>query len=108
MLAWPQYFLGDLRGAVGSFKTALARQPTWEGLSNGLGWSRLRIGCYQLAADAFREAPDRNPDYVAPGMGSDRPGSRAASGPTREPHLRADRLGPNDEIVREGLRRASL
>ena len=46
----------DFRGAVGSFKTVLARQPTWEGLSNGLGWSRLRIGRYQLAADAFRES----------------------------------------------------
>ena len=109
MLAWSQYFLGDFRGAVGSFKTALARQPTWEGLSNGLGWSRLRIGHYQLAADAFREAPDRNPDYVDAwnGLGSAlfEGGERADA---RTAFQRADRLGPNDEIVREGLRRASL
>ncbi len=185
MLAWSQYFLGDFRGAVGSFKAALARQPTWEGLANGLGWSRLRTGRYQLAADAFREALDRNPDYVDAwnGLGSalfERGDYEAAlppleraldgyrrltgpeppeattlrgkiawslyyseryrealamfiraslSAPTSQPlqagigwcylqlgqqadaraaFQRADRLGPNDEIVREGLRRASL
>ena len=39
-----------------TFKTALRRQPTWEGLHNGLGWSRLRLGRYQLAAAAFQSA----------------------------------------------------
>jgi len=185
MLAWSQYFLGDFRGAVGSFKTALERQPTWEGLANGLGWSRLRIGRYQLAADAFRDALNRNPDYVDAwnGLGSALfehgdydaalpPLQRALEGyrhltgpeppevttlrgkiawslyyreryrealamfiraslaaPTVQPFQvgmgwcylqlgqqaearaafqRAEKLGPNDEIVREGLRRASL
>jgi len=72
LLGWSQYFLGDLRGAVVTFKTALRRQPTWEGLHNGLGWSRLRAGRYQLAADSFRAALNRNPDYVdaTNGLGS--------------------------------------
>jgi tetratricopeptide (TPR) repeat protein len=185
MPAWSQYFLGDFRDAVGSFKTALERQPTWEGLANGLGWSRLRIGRYQLAADAFRDALSRNPEYVDAwnGLGSALfehgdydaalpPLQRALDGyrrvtgpeppevatlrgkiawslyyreryrealamfiraslaaPTAQPFQvgmgwsylqlgqqaearaafrRAERLGPNDEIVREGLRRASL
>jgi tetratricopeptide (TPR) repeat protein len=64
MLGWSEYFLGDFRGAVITFKTALRRQPTWEGLYNGLGWSRLRLGRYQMAATAFQSALDRNPDYV--------------------------------------------
>ena len=46
------------------FKTALRRQPTWEGLYNGLGWSRLRVGRSQLARDAFRAALDTNPHYA--------------------------------------------
>ena len=185
MLAWSQYFLGDFRGAIGTFKTALERQPTWEGLANGLGWSRLRIGRYQLAADAFRDALNRNPDYVDAwnGLGSAlfergdydaalAPLQRALEGyrrlagpeppevttlrgkiawslyygeryrealamfiraslaaPTSQPFQvgmgwcylqlgqqaearaafrRAEKLGPNDESVREGLRRASL
>jgi tetratricopeptide (TPR) repeat protein len=185
MLAWSQYFLGDFRGAVGSFKTALERQPTWEGLANGLGWSRLRIGRYQLAADAFRDALNRNPDYVDAwnGLGSALfehgdydaalpPLQRALEGyrhlagvepgevatlrgkiawslyyreryrealamfiraslaapsaqtfqvgmgwcylqlgqqaEARTAFRRAEKLGPNDEVVREGLRRASL
>jgi tetratricopeptide (TPR) repeat protein len=185
MLAWSQYFLGDFRGAVGSFKTALERQPTWEGLANGLGWSRLRIGRYQLAADAFRDALQRNPDYVDAwnGLGSALfehgdydaalpplqralEGYRQLTGPeppevttlrgkiawslyyreryrealamfiraslvaptaqsfqvgmgwcylqlgqqaeARTAFRRAEKLGPNDEVVREGLRRASL
>jgi len=64
LLAWSEYFLGDFRGAIFTFKTTLRRQPTWAGLYNGLGWSRLRVGRYQLAADAFRSALDQNPDYV--------------------------------------------
>jgi tetratricopeptide (TPR) repeat protein len=64
LLAWSDYFLGDFRRAIFTFKTTLRRQPTWAGLYNGLGWSRLRVGRYQLAADAFGSALDRNPDYV--------------------------------------------
>jgi tetratricopeptide (TPR) repeat protein len=64
LLAWSDYFLGDFRGAVVGFKTGLQRQPTWEGLYNGLGWSRLRLGRYHLAVSAFRPALERNPDYV--------------------------------------------
>src|SRR3989442_963795 len=64
LLAWSEYFLGDFRRAIFTFKTALRRQPTWAGLYNGLGWSRLRVGRYQLAADAFGSALDRNPNYV--------------------------------------------
>ncbi|PYN51058.1 MAG: hypothetical protein DME00_03150, partial [Candidatus Rokuibacteriota bacterium] len=32
LLGWSEYFLGDYRGAALTFKTALRRQPTWEGL----------------------------------------------------------------------------
>ena len=64
LLAWSEYFLGDFRGAAVTFKTGLRRQPTWEGLYNGLGWSRLRLGRYQLAVAAFGSVLDRNPDYV--------------------------------------------
>jgi tetratricopeptide (TPR) repeat protein len=64
LLAWCDYLLGDFRAAVAGFKTALRRQPTWEGLHNGLGWSRLRLGRPHLAAAAFRPALERNPEYV--------------------------------------------
>jgi tetratricopeptide (TPR) repeat protein len=72
LLAWTDYFLGDFRGAVVEFKTALQRQPTWEGLHNGLGWSRLRLGRYHLAIAAFRPALERNPEYfdALHGLGS--------------------------------------
>jgi tetratricopeptide (TPR) repeat protein len=64
LLAWTDYFLGDFRGAVVEFKTALQRQPSWEGLHNGLGWSRLRLGRYHLAVAAFQRALQRNPEYL--------------------------------------------
>src|SRR4029450_4231259 len=64
LLAWSDYFLGDYRGAVVGFKAGLQRQPTWEGLYNGLGWSRLRLGRYHLAVAAFRPALERNPEYL--------------------------------------------
>jgi tetratricopeptide (TPR) repeat protein len=46
------------------FKDALRRQPTWEGLHDGLGWSRLRLGRFHLARRAFQAALDRDPGYV--------------------------------------------
>jgi tetratricopeptide (TPR) repeat protein len=64
LLGWSQYFVGESREAIITFKSALRRQPTWEGLYNGLGWSRLRLSRYHLAIAAFREAIDRNTDYV--------------------------------------------
>jgi hypothetical protein len=39
LLGWSEYSLGEYRAAIISFKTALRRQPTWEGLYDGLGWS---------------------------------------------------------------------
>jgi tetratricopeptide (TPR) repeat protein len=64
LLGWSQYFVGESREAIITFKSALRRQPAWEGLYNGLGWSRLRLARYHLAIVAFRQAIDRNPDYV--------------------------------------------
>jgi len=64
LLAWSEYFLGDFRGAIVTFKTGLRRQPTWAGLYNGLGWSRFRLKRHHLAVGAFRPALDRNPSYV--------------------------------------------
>ncbi len=64
LLGWSQYFVGESRAATITFKGALSRQPTWEGLYNGLGWSRLRLARFHLAIVAFRQAIERNPDYV--------------------------------------------
>ena len=64
LLGWSQYFVGEPQDAIITFKSALRRQPTWEGLYDGLGWSRLRLGRYHLASMAFRQALDRNPEYV--------------------------------------------
>jgi len=72
LLAWSEYFVGDFASAIITFKSALRRQPTWEGLYDGLGWSRLRLGRQHLAIAAFRPALDRNPDYAEAlnGLGS--------------------------------------
>jgi tetratricopeptide (TPR) repeat protein len=64
LLAWLEYFTGRPEAAIVTFKTALRRQPTWEGLYSGLGWSRLRLDRPHLARDAFRAALDANPEYT--------------------------------------------
>jgi tetratricopeptide (TPR) repeat protein len=64
LLGWTEYQLGEYRAAIITFKTALQRQPSWEGLHNGMGWSRLRLKRYHLATEAFRSALERNPEYV--------------------------------------------
>ena len=64
LLGWSQYFLGEYRAAIITFKTALRRQSTWGGLHVGLGWSRFRLGRHHLASEAFRAALDLNPDHV--------------------------------------------
>jgi tetratricopeptide (TPR) repeat protein len=105
LLGWSEYFLGDFRGAVVTFKTALRRQPMWEGLYNGLGWSRLRAGRYHLAAESFRAALNRNPDYIdaANGLGSAlfERGNYEAALPQLDKALRGSRrvLGPEPSEV---------
>jgi Flp pilus assembly protein TadD len=42
----------------------LRRRPDWEGLYDGLGWSRLRAGRPRLAREAFRAALGLAPEYV--------------------------------------------
>ncbi|MBI3457671.1 MAG: tetratricopeptide repeat protein [Candidatus Rokubacteria bacterium] len=64
LLGWSQYFLGEYRAAIITFKAAIQREPAWEGHYSGLGWSRLRLKRYHLATEAFRAALDHNPDYV--------------------------------------------
>jgi tetratricopeptide (TPR) repeat protein len=64
LLGWSQHFLGEHRAAIISFKAAIRRQPSWEGLHDGLGWSRFRLKRYHLAAEAFRTALDLNPEYA--------------------------------------------
>src|SRR5262245_4772251 len=59
LLGWSQYFVGESREAIVTFKSALRRQPTWEGLYDGLGWSGARLAGYHLASVAFRQAHDR-------------------------------------------------
>jgi tetratricopeptide (TPR) repeat protein len=51
------------REARDQFVETTALSPG-EGLYNGLGWSRFRLGRYHLAEEAFRSALERNPDYV--------------------------------------------
>src|SRR5581483_3849766 len=46
LLAWSQYFLGEYKAAIITFKAAIRRQPGWEGLHDGLGWSRYRLRRY--------------------------------------------------------------
>ena len=60
----PNTSAGRYHAAVVTFKTVLRRQPTWEGLYDGLGWSRLRLGRFYLASAAFRAALDQNPEYL--------------------------------------------
>src|SRR4029453_902314 len=62
--AWTDYHLGRYRAALIGFKTAARRQPTWAGLYDGIGWSRLRLDRASLARDAFRVALDRVPDFA--------------------------------------------
>jgi len=64
LLGWAELFSGATRASTVTFKTTLRRQPTWEGLYNGLGWSRLRLNRPHLARDAFRAALDANPAYT--------------------------------------------
>jgi Flp pilus assembly protein TadD len=64
LLGWAEFFSGATRASTVTFKTTLRRQPTWEGLYNGLGWSRLRLNRPHLARDAFRAALDANPAYT--------------------------------------------
>ena len=64
LLAWAEYFDGDYSSATITFKTGLRRQPSWEGLYDGLGWSRLRLGYLRLAREAFRAALAIAPEYV--------------------------------------------
>src|SRR4029079_16093102 len=46
-----------------AWKPPSPAQPTWGGLHDGLGWSRLRLKRYHLASEAFQDALDRDPDY---------------------------------------------
>jgi protein O-GlcNAc transferase len=64
LLGWSQYFLGEYKAAIITFKAALRRQPDWEGLHTGLGWSRLKLKRHHLAAESFRAALDKNADHV--------------------------------------------
>ena len=64
LLGWAEYFDGDYSAATLTFKTVLRRQPAWEGLYDGLGWSRLRAGRPRLAREAYRAALGLEPEYV--------------------------------------------
>ena len=64
LLGWAEYFDGDHPAATITFKTLLRRQPGWEGLYDGLGWSRLRAGRPRLAREAYRAALAIEPEYV--------------------------------------------
>jgi tetratricopeptide (TPR) repeat protein len=63
LLGWSHYHLGEYRAAAIVFKAGLRRQPSWEGLYDGLGWSRFRLGRYHLAMEAFQAALDLSPDH---------------------------------------------
>ena len=63
LLGWSHYHLGEFRAAAIIFKDALRRQPSWDGLYDGLGWARVRLGRYHLAIEAFQSALDISPDH---------------------------------------------
>lgn len=62
-LAWSYYQTGQYTQATRHFRQAIARQPRWEGLYNGLGRSRYRVGRYHLAVEASQEALGLDPRY---------------------------------------------
>ena len=74
---------GDYSAAAITFKTLLRRQPAWEGLYDGLGWSRLRAGRPRLAREAYRAALAIEPEYLDAliGLGS----AESSSGGTPRP-----------------------
>jgi len=112
LLAWSEYFVGDFESAIITFKSALRRQPTWEGLYDGLGWSRVRLQRYHLAIAAFRPALDRNPDYADAlnGLGSAHfeLGQYDLALPTLEKALRRSRPLFGDEPVEAAALRAKV
>src|SRR5438094_567823 len=112
LLAWSEYFVGDFGSAIITFKSALRRQPTWEGLYDGLGWSRVRLQRYHLAIAAFRPALDRNPDYADAlnGLGSAHfeLGQYDLALPTLEKALRRSRPLFGDEPVEAAALRAKV
>jgi len=112
LLAWSEYFVGDFGSAIITFKSALRRQPTWEGLYDGLGWSRVRLQRYHLAIAAFRPALDRNPDYADAlnGLGSAHfeLGQYDRALPTLEKALRRSRPLFGDEPVEAVALRAKV
>ena len=82
LLGWYEYFVGDFRGATITFKTALRRQPTWEGLATV--WAG--VGCalggirWRLRRSSLRSI------VILPFMGRSRTGTTApAPGPTIRP-----------------------
>ena len=89
LLGWSQYFLGEYRAAIITFKVALRRQPAWDGLHDGLGWSRLRLGRYHLASEAFRAALGLNPENVDAMVGLGSAQFELAVYETALPHLQA-------------------
>ena len=97
------------------FKTALRRQPDWEGLYNGLGWSRLRLDRPNLAHDAFRAALDANGQYTDAlaglGLALNRLGDHAAAIPVLDQAVAAlegalGRGAPELVELREALARS--
>jgi Tfp pilus assembly protein PilF len=112
LLAWSEYFVGNFASAIITFKSALRRQPTWEGLYDGLGWSRFRLQRYHLSIAAFRPALDRNPDYTDAlnGLGSAQfeLGQYDVALPTLEKALRRSRPLIGDEPVEAAALRAKV
>src|SRR5262245_620592 len=43
-LAWTDYYLAKYPEAALHFRQIITRQPRWEGLYDGLGWTRYREG----------------------------------------------------------------
>ena len=55
-LAWSYYYVHSYPEAALHFRLAIARQPQWGGLYDGLGWTRCRVGRYHIALEAFQES----------------------------------------------------
>ncbi|MEI8188188.1 MAG: tetratricopeptide repeat protein [candidate division NC10 bacterium] len=56
LLAWSSYYVRSYPEAALHFHLAIARQPQWGGLYDGLGWTRYRVGRYHIALEAFQQS----------------------------------------------------
>jgi Flp pilus assembly protein TadD len=63
-IAWCLYYLGRPAESLPVFQRAIALEPNWWGLHNGMGWSLVRLGRRNEARAAFERALRLQPGYA--------------------------------------------